>query len=184
METRYFYTTINFQPNYDNQFELIKSDIYSNSENGKLYRKRLLYDFGWGREYGYAIVPEPSFRELISMIEYVSDSIRNNPFYFFSKKKRALNKQCWDNAYGAIAVIMEEYVDELILFLQEKVQTDYFDDAYIRQRFQHFAFDRKKAHKFGICAGATINNQHYESVFNENKLWKKISSQVIKQVYK
>ena len=48
---RYFYITIHFSPDYEGKIFLKQQDgLYINAETGELYRKRLLYDFGWGQE--------------------------------------------------------------------------------------------------------------------------------------
>ena len=184
MEEEYFFLTINFQPDYDKDFKLVGENDYVYLRNGKMYRKRLLYDFGWGQEWGYVCSPEPTFKELIAIVENIPICVRTNPFYFLFPKMQRLNKRCWDNAFGAISVIMEDHVDELISFLREKIKTDYFEDKFIRQRFQYFRFDNNKAREHGICVGGTIKNRPYEDIFLQNAEWGGISQKLVHQVYK
>ena len=67
---RYFYITIHFVPDYEGKiFSKKQDDIYINVETGELYRKRLLYDFGWGQEKGFELIPQLSFDELIQLVE-------------------------------------------------------------------------------------------------------------------
>ena len=48
---RYFYITIHFFPDYEGKIFLKQQDgLYITAETGELYRKRLLYDFGWDRK--------------------------------------------------------------------------------------------------------------------------------------
>ena len=50
---RYFYISIHFSPDYEETvFSKYQDDLYRNRETGEMYRKRLLYDFGWGRKMG------------------------------------------------------------------------------------------------------------------------------------
>ena len=67
---RYFYITIHFSPDYEGKIFLKQQDgLYINAETGELYRKRLLYDFGWGQENGFELMPQLSFDELIQLVE-------------------------------------------------------------------------------------------------------------------
>jgi hypothetical protein len=175
---------MNFQPNYSQNFKLLSEDIYINEHNGKTYRRRLLFDFGWGQEWGYVRYPEPTFEELIAMVEYIPDCIRRNPLFMLFPAMRRLNKYCWDNAFGAISIIMEDHVDELVSFLQKKVDTDYFEDKQIRQRFQHFRFDKDAARNYGIGLGGSIKNRSYEAILRENAEWCHIAGRIVQLVYR
>ena len=67
---RYFYITIHFSPNYEGTvFSKYRDDLYTHVETGAIYRKRLLYDFGWGQETGYELMPGLSFDKLIELVE-------------------------------------------------------------------------------------------------------------------
>ncbi len=67
---RYFYITIHFFPDYEGKiFSKQQDGLYINVETGELYRKRLLYDFGWGQENGFELMPQLSFDELIQLVE-------------------------------------------------------------------------------------------------------------------
>ena len=91
---------------------------------------------------------------------------------------------CRDNAQGATALIVQDHLEELIQFLSEKINTDYFEDKKIRERFRLFMFDRIKAEEFGSTVGATINRKGYEEIYREHKDWQSISQKVIDQVYR
>ena len=184
LQKQYFFLTKHFTPDYSNDFLLIDNDIYKHIPTEKVYRKRLLYDFGWGQELGYVSYPEPSFVQLLSLIEYIPCTIKNNPLYFLSKRLCKLDQLCTNNSLGAISIIMQEYVGELIAFLENKVQTDYFEDLWMRRRFRRFVFDREKAKKFGILTSGSVNSKSYEDIFQSHAKWALISEKVIEQVYK
>lgn len=179
-----FFITQNFSPNYDDDFLLLHDNIYKHISSGTLYKKRLLFDFGWGQEFGYVVYPEPTFEQLISIIEYVPKNIKNNPFFVLSKQLCQLNNLCINNAFGAISLIMQDHVVELIDYLKIKIESDYFTDIHIRKRFRHFCFDSEKAKKFGILVGHTAKCKPFEQIFKEQKGWHIISERVIAQVYK
>ena len=190
-EKQYFMITTNFMPDYSNEFLPVEHDIYRNKTTGELYRKRALCDFGWGRESGYVLLPELTFEELIKLVEYQPPKIRRNPFFIFSKKLVELNSLCWNNAFAAISVIMEDYVDELISFLTVKIDTDYFKDKAVRKRFRFFRFDKEMAEQYGMRVGGTVGVKigdtyqikSYEQIFQAHKDWPSISKKVIDLVY-
>ena len=169
-----FYLTINFLPKYDKEFELVQGDVYKHIVSGQLYRKRLLADHGWGQESGYVRYPEPTFEELIAILEYVPDPLRYNPFYFLSKEMSTY----FNNVLGAVSVIMQDYVPELIDFLSEKVETTYFKNRYIRRNFREFSFVRGRQQM-----GRAVGSKPYHIILQEYDKWEEISHKVIKQVY-
>lgn len=179
-----FYLTVNYCPNIDELFTQIHDDIYENVTTGLKYKKRLLYDHGWGQEEGYVCYPEPTFNQLISLVDYVPRHIKNNPFFFLLKQNRELNTVCEHNAIGAISIIMQDYVEELIAFLKEKIETDYFDDKQTRKRFQRFVFSREKAKEFGIVTGGSVGTISYSEILQKYDGWSEISQSVIEKVYR
>lgn len=87
------------------------------------------------------------------------------------------------NLYGAVAVIMQDYTDELVEFLASKVDTDYFSNPDIRNNFKCFSFDSQKARAEGKIPGGVLT-QSYEEILRGYPQWKQISSKIIDQVYK
>lgn len=183
LQTKIFYVTIHFSPKYDQEFELVQGDVYKHIATGQLYRKRLLVDHGWGQESGYVRFPEPTFEELIAILEYVPERLKRHPFYFLSKELSELNYIYYGNIRGAVSVIMQDYVPELIDFLAEKVETKYFKNRYIRRHFREFSFDGETFRKRQQI-GRTVGSKPYYSIFQEYDKWKDISHKVIEQVYK
>lgn len=157
-------------------------EVKTPRETGETYQKRLLYDFGWGQENGFELLPQLSFRELIRLIEV--------PQNISSKKRRAgytseelLQGEIWrSNLYGAAAVIMQDYTAELITFLSDKICTDYFSNPAIRENFKCFCFDTEKTRAEGRPLGGILTKS-YEDVLNGFPQWKRISAKVIRQVY-
>ena len=142
----------------------------------------MLYDFGWGQENGFELLPQLPFCELIRLIEV--------PQNISFKKRRAsytseelLQWEIWrSNLYGAAAVIMQDYAAELITFLSDKICTDYFSNSTIRENFKCFCFDTEKTRAEGKPLGGILTKS-YEDVLNGFPQWKRISAKVIRQVY-
>lgn len=183
LDEKIFYLTINFSPKYDKEFELVQGDTYRHITSGQLYRKRLLADHGWGQELGYVRLPEPTFDELIAILEHRPDRLKKRPLYFLSKELREINYTYYSNIVGAVSVIMQDYVSELIDFLGEKVETNYFKNTYIQRHFREFAFDGELVRKRQQL-GKTIGTKPYHLIFQEYDKWNVISKKVIRQVYK
>lgn len=183
LEAKIFYVTIHFSPKYDGEFELMQGEVYKHVASGQLYRKRVLADHGWGPESGYVRLPEPNFEELITIVEYMPERLKNRPFFVFSKELCKLHSIYYCNLMGAVSIIMQDYVPELIDFLAEKVETKYFRDRRIRRNFREFAFDGEWCRKRGKL-GRTAGGKPYHHIFQEYDKWNTISHKVIKQVYR
>lgn len=180
---RYFYITIHFSPDYEGTvFSKHQDDLYINAETGEIYRKRLLYDFGWGQEKGFELMPQLSFEELIQLVECPMVQPQKK-FWQKYTKEEIQQADIWrSNLYGAVAVIMQDYVKELVEFLSAKVDTDYFSNPSIRDNFKSFSFDSQKTRAEGKIPGGVLARS-YEDILKEYPLWERISSKVINQVY-
>lgn len=156
-------------PNYEKtKFKKYSDDIFV-LKNGDKYKKRLLYDWGWGQEFGFEILPKPSFETLIEIVI----NFRNTGLNLHNKKM---------NFYGAISVIMQDYVDEFIQFLSKKVQTDFFSNPYIRENFKLFSFSSMHMTQEGKFSGGVLT-ESYEDVLKKYPAWSDIAEVVIKKVY-
>lgn len=180
---RYFYITVHFSPDYEGKLLVKHHDsLYINTETGEMYRKRLLYDFGWGQESGFELMPQLSFDDLIGLIEQPMIA----PQKKFRQKYTPSEIEQFDiwhsNLYGAIAVIMQDYVEELVEFLSAKVDTNYFSDPNIRENFKCFSFDSRRAREDGRIPGGVLTRS-YEDILKDSPFWERISSKVINQVY-
>ncbi len=168
-EKQYYYLTTNFMPNYEKtKFEKVSDDVFV-LKNGDKYKKRLLYDWGWGQEFGFEILPKPSFETLIEIVI----NFRNTGFNLHKKRM---------NFYGAISVIMQDYVDEFIQFLSQKVHTDFFSNSYIRENFKFFSFSSMHMTREGKIPGGVLT-ESYEEVFKKNPMWIDIAELIIEKVY-
>ncbi len=61
--------------------------------DGSLWKKTSLYDFGWGKEYGYCRLPEPKPDKLIDIL---------------------INSSEEEDCYGAASILMDKYPDKLL----------------------------------------------------------------------
>lgn len=180
---RYFYITIHFSPDYERTvFVKRQDDLYINTETGEIYRKRLLYDFGWGQENGFELTPQLSFDELIELIEQPMVPLKKKIWKKYTKDKMQQADIWRSNLYGAVAVIMQDYVKELIEFLSAKVDTDYFSNLSIRENFKCFSFDSQKTRASGKIPGGVFTRS-YADILNDYPQWEMIASKVINQVY-
>lgn len=177
-----FYVTMHFMPQYEEEFIRVHSDIFQSKINGMFFKKKLLYDFGWGQECGFQKLPELPFEGLIELVECQCTLPKRNGLNHFSQKQVREYDIYWSNLYGSVSVIMQEYVEELINFLKSKINTDYFSCAGIRENFKCFSFSSAKMRENGRIPGGNLTKS-YEEVLNEHEKWKEISEEVIFQVY-
>lgn len=179
---RYFYITIHFSPDYETAFSKYRDDLYVNNETGEIYRKRLLYDFGWGQESGFELMPQLPFEELIRLVERPMVQTKKKFWQKYSQQE-LLQIDIWrSNLYGAAAVIMQDYVEEFIDFLSVKVDTDYFSNPSIRENFKCFSFDSKRTSAEGMIPGGVLTRS-YEDILSDHPQWERISSKVVERVY-
>lgn len=180
---QYFYITIHFSPNYEGTvFSKYRDNFYINNKTGEIYRKRLLYDFGWGQEDGFELMPQLSFEKLIQLVECPM-VIPQKKFWQKYTKEEIQQINVWrSNLYGAVAVIMQDYTEEFIEFLTVKVNTDYLSNPSIRENFKNFSFDSKKTRAEGKIPGGVLVRS-YEDILRDYPQWERISSKVIDQVY-
>ena len=180
---RYFYITIHFSPDYEGTvFSKHQDDLYINTETGEIYRKRLLYDFGWGQENGFELMPQLSFDELIQLVEHPMVQPQKKFWQKYTKEEIQQADIWCGNLYGAVAVIMQDYVKELVEFLSTKDDTEYFSNPSIRDNFKCFSFDSQKTRAEGKIPGGVLTRS-YEEILKDYPQWERISSKVINQVY-
>lgn len=180
---RFFYITIHFSPDYERTvFSKHQEDLYINAETGEVYRKRLLYDFGWGQENGFELMPQLSFEKLIQLVECPMP-LPQKQFWQKYTKEEIQQADIWrSNLYGAVAVIMQDYLKELVEFLSDKVNTNYFSNPSIRDNFKSFSFNSQKTSEEGKIPGGILT-QSYEDILKDYPPWERISMRVINQVY-
>lgn len=181
---RYFYITIHFSPQYEGTvFTKYRDDLYINTETGEIHRKRLLYDFGWGQESGFELLPQLSFGGLIKLVEQPMVLPPKRLWKRYTKDEIQQAGIWRSNLYGAVAVIMQDHVEELIEFLSAKVDTDYFSNPSIRENFKCFSFDSQKTRAEGKIPGGVLT-QSYEDILKCYPKWERIAPEIIGQVYR
>lgn len=181
---QYFYISIHFFPKYEESlFTKQQDNLYINNETGELFCKRLLYDFGWGQESGFELLPHLPFESLIELVEQPMMLPQKKFLRKYTTGQIHQADVLRSNLYGAVAVIMQDYVEEFVDFLSNKVNTDYFSDSSIRDNFKCFSFDSRKARAEGKFPGGILTKS-YEDIFNDCPKWNRISSEVISQIYR
>ena len=180
---RYFYITIHFSPDSEGTVLVKREDgLYVSTETGDVYRKRLLYDFGWGQENGFELMPQLSFDNLIKLVEQPMLLPRKSLRKRYTKNEIKQSDIMRSNLYGAAAVIMQDHTEEFVEFLSSKVGTGYFSNPAIRENFKCFCFDSQKTWAEGRIPGGILTRS-YEDVLNDFPRWRSISSKVINEVY-
>lgn len=156
MNEKLFMMSMRFNKESPEDFGLIPSedtDIYIMPSDKSLWKKCNLYDFGWGKENGYYKLPLPQFDDLVNII---------------------INSECKDNKYGAAAIILDDFNDDLLLKCQEIFK------------------DGKSAKKYGdffkilqldipINRSSTLGKS-YKEISEDFEKWKDISEQVLKYI--
>lgn len=141
---------------------------YVKVDNETKWRKRLLYNTGWGQPYGYERLPELRFDDLLKLA-------------FLSDHKTTLLtiREEESNKYGAIAIIMEKHISELIRFLAENINNDdLWENHLYKKNLKLFCFDQKYANGNG-----GIGFRSYEEILNNYPEWKSISQTVKELIY-
>ena len=180
---RYFYITIHFSPQYEGSVLIkLKDNFYKEIKTGDIYYKRLLYDFGWGQENGFELLPQLSFNNLINLIEQPKPLSEKHSYLGYTEFQ-IQQLDIWRcNLYGAIAVIMQDYTEKFVDFLYRKIDTDYFSNPSIRENFKNFSFSSQKTRKEGKIPGGVLTRS-YEDILSKNPKWNEISSTIVNLIY-
>lgn len=143
-------------------------NIYIDNETGTKWRRCTLYNTGWGQSVGFERLPELEFNDLIKLV-----LLSNHETTKLSVQGEESNK------YGAIAVIMERHINELIDFLSRNLENDnLFGDELYRHNLSLFCFDARASDTNG-----GIGTKSYEDVLNQYQKWRDISVQVKEKIY-
>ena len=92
---KYFVMSVRFNKCSALDFGLIPKDSGTaiDPNDNSIWVKTELYDFGWGKENGFYKAPLPDFDTLLELVLHSEDR---------------------DDMYGAAAIILEKYADELL----------------------------------------------------------------------
>ncbi len=96
MATQYFLMSMQHDQEKPEDFGLASTDLpdlYKLSKDGSRWVSRKLFDFGWGEENGFCRIPVPGFDDLIQI---------------------ALESDDWQNKYGAAAILLKDYPEQLL----------------------------------------------------------------------
>jgi hypothetical protein len=126
--------------------------------NGKFVREsdqtewmpHALYNIGWGKENGFCKVPLGSFEELMRLVLCDKDL---------------------EDSYGAAAMILEKYPQELKLYLQNSLQ--------LREKQKDKKWLRKLNHFFALHKGINLSLQAgmtLAEIDREHGDWKQIAN--------
>ena len=121
--------------------------------DNSLWKKRNLYDFGWGKENGYYRLPLPQFDDLVNII---------------------IISKCKDNRYGAAAIILDDFNDNLLIKCQEIFKYEKNPKKYC---------DFFKILQLNIPINrSSILGKSYKEITEDFEKWNDISKQVLKYI--
>lgn len=167
----YFYMP--FGPKFDvdiKKYGIIctREGEYYQAKTGTKWARVLLYNTGWGQPYGYERLPSLSFESLVEL------ALKSNPK---TTKLKIIEEE--SNKYGAIAVIMERHISELIEFLYTNLSNkELLHNELYRHNLTLFCFDAKEAKTNG-----GVGMKSYEDMLNQYSKWHQISTKVKEQIY-
>ena len=107
----YFVMSMRFNKCNASDFGLILKDTNTaiNPNDNSTWTKAYLYDFGWGKENGFYKEPLPCFDSLFEIALYSTNS---------------------EDMYGAAAIILEKFPDELLykceIFMNDRLRKNEF----------------------------------------------------------
>ena len=171
MKGRVFYSTRHFHPRYERKlFSLIEGDRFRLNASGELYRRRELYNWGYGNEKGFVKLPEPGFEELIVLIR----DFRERKRLFGSDRERL------EVLVGAVAVVMSDFRNELVDWLEANIDGSLFEDPAVVDNFKWFCFV-SGLEKPPFYGGVGVHS--YEWLMNQVPKWHEIRDEVLDKLY-
>lgn len=149
----YFMMSFRFNKQYPQDFGLTKinHDIAFNPVDNSKWQAKLLYDFGWGKENGYCKLPIPDFTKLLDII---------------------LNSENNEDVYGATAIILDMYSEELLDKCEQLINSDIQSKA-LKKISALFNLENP----INRC---NIEQKSYEQIRADFERWKKISEAIKK----
>ena len=144
----YFVMSKRFNKTTASDFGFIYNDECTaiNPKDKSVWRKHPLYDLGWGRENGFYKEPLPGFDGLIHLV---------------------LHSANYEDVYGAAAIILEKYTDNLLLIC-EKLANDCLSQSEFVKLVEPFDLT-SSMNRSSIC-GKT-----YAQIQDDYKRWERIS---------
>ncbi len=155
-EQPYFLMSFRFDKKEPGEFGLVASpqgdDLFLSNRDGSSWKKKGLYDFGWGNESGFVRQPELDFDEL---------------WYLIWHSERQ------ENVYGAAAELLEKYPEQLLA----KVEALFSQDipAGDTERVKKILLILKLDQPFNR---SNIIGKPYQQIETDSKRWRVISEKV------
>lgn len=148
MMGNYFVMSMRFNKINASDFGLISNDANTaiNPNDNSIWIKSALYDFGWGKENGFYRAPLPNFDTLFELALYSTSR---------------------DDMYGAAAIILDNFADELLQHC-EKLMNDRFRKKEFKTSVELFKL------KLPINRSSVVQKT-YEQIQSDYSRWKKIS---------
>ena len=150
----YFVMSMRFNKCYASDFGLILKDTNKaiNPNDDSIWIKASLYDFGWGKENGFYKDPLPCFDSLFEIALCSSNS---------------------EVMYGAAAVILERFADDLLYKCEI-----FMNDDFRKNEFRKMVdlFNLKSSMNRSSTSGKT-----YEQIRSDYARWKAVSEMAKKQ---
>lgn len=138
---QYFLMSENFDKCCATQFGLVPfaGPVAMNPQDRTLWVEKELYDFGAGKEYGYYKMPMPDYKALLELVLHNAER---------------------DDVYGAAAVILDEFSDDLLCLLEEMIASEEYNDDFKRlvdvfrlsspiNRCRKFGMTPEQCHRMG-----------------------------------
>ena len=149
----YFVMSMRFNKCDASDFGLILEDTNTaiNPKDNSIWIKAALYDFGWGKENGFYKKPLPDFDVLFDIALYNTNS---------------------EDMYGAAAVILEKFPDELLCKCE----------MFIKDRFRRKEF-KKMVDLFNLKLSmnrCSVSGKTYDQIQNDYMRWKMVSEMALK----
>ncbi len=149
----YFVMSMRFNKCNASDFGFILKDKNTaiNPNDNSIWIKASLYDFGWGKENGFYKDPLPSFDSLFEIALYSTNS---------------------DDMYGAAAVILERFADDLLCKCE----------IFMNDRFRKNEF-RKMVDLFNLKLSlnrCSISGKTYEQIQSDYTRWNTVSEMAMK----
>ena len=149
----YFVMSMRFNKCNACDFGLVSIDSHTaiNPRDNSIWIKVALYDFGWGKENGFYKFPIPSFYTLFELALYSTNR---------------------EDMYGAAAVILEKFPDELLCQCEF-----YMNDCSRKKEFKKLVELFNLKCPINRC---TVVMKTNEQIGNDCARWKKVSEMALK----
>ncbi len=144
----YFVMSTRFNKSNASDFGFISKseNLAINPKDNSTWIKVVLYDFGWGKENGFYKFPLPNFDVLFELVLYSENR---------------------DDKYGAAAIILEKFPEELLYQCERLAK-----DPYRKKEFKELVELFKLNISTNRCSVAQKTN---EQIQNDYMRWKRIS---------